>query len=447
MAAIPPPPVAQFKTEFERARRWRRSRREPLQLDDIRWEALDRFLALGFPTTLDQEWRFTNIDPIAEKIFTLAAEPANDTTHQLLSPFPLTDEFGAQLVCLDGYCLSDVLPIRNLPAGVRLESLSKVLDSKAADVDTYLTRVALFKQQPFVAMNTALFTDGACVLIPPHTVIERPIHVRFISTGEADRRPAMSHPRVLVVVDDYSHATIVESYTGPEGVQYFTNVVREIVLGRHAALDYYQIQCEGGQAYHTSATYIVAASSAGCLAHSVNLGGELVRNEVVAVLGGESVNWSLKGLYLVDRERLIDNHTSVEHSMPYCRSNHVYHGIVTDRGKSVFDGKVRISANAHNTNAKQTNHALLLSDRAQINSAAQFENSARKANYIQRTVTRNIADEVQHYIRSRGLAEEKAHQVVIRAFVRHMLKSLDLQPLASHVGELIQQRLGLGKGD
>ena len=149
-----------------------------------------------------------------------------------------------------------------------MESILAILDSSATDIISYLARVARFERRAFVALNTALFADGACILIPTHTVLEKPIHVRFISTGEADLRPAMSNPRVLVVLDDASQATIVESYVGPKGVQYFTNAVTEIVLGENAALDHYKLQCESMEAYHTSATHVVAASGANYSAHS-----------------------------------------------------------------------------------------------------------------------------------------------------------------------------------
>ena len=215
-----PPPITQMKTEFERARRWRRGRREPLQFGDLRCEALDRFLSLGFPTPQDEEWRFTNVAPIAEKIFTLALQSANDAKYLGLAPLRLPDDFAAELVFVNGHCLTEAATLRALPLGTRLESLSQILDSSASDVLSYLARIAPFEHRAFVALNTALFADGACVLVRTHTALEKPIHLRFISTGEADMRPAMSNPRVLVVLDDASQATIVESYVGPKGVQY-----------------------------------------------------------------------------------------------------------------------------------------------------------------------------------------------------------------------------------
>lgn len=429
-----------MKTEFERARRWRRGRREPLQFGDVRIAALDRFLSLGFPTTRDEEWRLTDIAPIAEKIYTLPFPSASDAKHLDLAPLHLPDDFGTELVFVNGYCLREASTFNPLPPGACVDSLLEILDSKPTDVISHLARVAPFERRPFIAVNTALFTDGACILIPAHTTIEKPIHLRFISTGEADMRPAMSNPRVLLVLGEASQATIVESYVGPKGSQYFTNVVAEIVLGENAALDRYKVQCESIEAYHTSATHIVAASGANCSAHFISLGGSIVRDDVVAVLGGEGGKCTLNGLYLADGERLIDNHTTIDHVTPRCRSRQVYNGILADRARSVFDGKIMIRAGARNADARQVNRTLLLSKDAVVNSISHFENLAKEGIYIQRAVDRQI-DEDALYIRSRGLGRADARRLVILSFVRNMLKRLSLQPFTHRVEELLQQQL------
>lgn len=436
-----PPQLTQMKTEFERARRWRRIRREPLEFGAIRWEALDRFLSLGFPTTREEAWRFTDIGPIAEKIFSLPFPSASDAKHVGPSLLHRRDDFAAELVFVNGYYLPEASTFNVLPSGARVESLFETLDSRPADVLLHLARVAVFERRPFVALNTGLFTDGACILIPANTAVEKPIHVRFISTGEADTRPAMSNPRALVVLDDSSQATIIESYEGPKGVQYFTNAVSEIVLGDNATLDHYRLQCESAEAYHTSATYVVAASGATCSAHSISLGGSLVRNDVVAVLGGESVKCTLDGLYIANRERLVDNHTTIEHVMPRCRSHEVYYGILADRAKSIFDGKFIVGADAHKSDAKQTSRTLLLSEAARANSTWHYQSLAKGVNCSQRVVDRQIDEDAAFYIRSRGLGDAEARRQAILTFVRNILKALPFQPLAHGVQTLLDEQL------
>ena len=442
-----PPPITQMKTEFERARRWRRGRHEPLQFGDIRWEALDRFLTLGFPTTQDEDWRFTDVAPISEKIFTLPLQTPSDAKYSGLTPLRLPGDFATELVFVNGYFLA-AEPSRDvLPTGMRLGSLSEVLDSNATEVTSYLARVAPFANRAFVALNTALFVDGACILIPAQTVLEKPIHVRFISTGEADRRPAMSNPRLLVVLGDQSRATVVESYVGPKGVQYFTNALTEIVLGENAVLDHYKLQCESIDAYHVSTTNVIAAAGANCSRHCINAGGALVRDEVVVVLGGEDAKCTLNGLYMADGERLVDNHTTILHRMQRCRSHQVYDGVLAGRATGVFDGKIVIGAEASQSDAKQINRTLLLSEGARIDSTKHLEKLAKDAHCIQRRIIRRVDEEAglpssaYASVRSRGMGDVEARRLVIHAFVRGILKRLPLQPIALGLEELLQQQL------
>lgn len=442
-----PPPITQMKTEFERARRWRRGSHEPLQFGDIRWEALDRFLTLGFPTMQDEEWRFTDVAPISEKIFTLALPSANDVKYLNLVPLQRPGDFATELVFVNGYFLAAEPFGAVLPTGIQLGSLSEVLDSNATEVTSYLARVAPFSYRAFAALNTALFVDGACILIPGRTLPEKPIHVRFISTGEADRRPAISNPRLLVVLGDQSRATVVESYVGPKGVQYFTNAVTEIVVGENAVLDHYKLQCESNDAYHMSATNLVVACGANCSRHCINAGGALVRDEVIAALGGEDAKCTLNGLYIADGERLVDNHTTILHRMQRCRSHQVYNGVLAGRARGVFDGKIVVDAEASQSDAKQTNRTLLLSGGARIDSTKHLEKLAKDARCIQRRIIRRVDEEAglpspaYTYVRSRGMGDAEARRLVIHAFVRGILKRLPLQPIAVGLEELLQQQL------
>lgn len=436
-----PPPITQMKTEFERARRWRRGRHEPLQFGDVRWEALDRFLTLGLPTTQDEEWQFTDVAPISEKIFTLALPSANDLKYLTLVPLRLPDDFATELVFVNGYSLMAGSTFPLLPNGARAGSLSEILGSGPSDITSYLARVAMFERRAFVALNTALFGDGACILIPPHTAIEKPIHVRFISTGEADRRPAMSNPRVLLILGDQSRATVVESYVGPKDVQYFTNAVTEIVVGENAVLDHYKLQCESKEAYHVSATNVIAAAGSNCSRHCVNAGGALVRDEIVAALGGQDVECTLNGLSMADGERLVDNHTAILHMLQRCRSDQVYSGILADHARGVFDGKIAVAAEANQGDAKQTNRTLLLSEGARIDSTKHLEKLTQDAHCIQRRIIRRVDQEARRFVRSRDVGNAEGRRRVINAFVRGMLKRLPLQPVALGVDELLRQQL------
>ena len=435
-----------YQAEFEKARQQRAG--EPARIGRVRDEAMRRFLAQGFPTTRHEEWRFTSVAPIAAANFALAngSGAAGETTAR---PFEIPDVFGAELVFVDGSYAPALSTPGTLPAGVQAGSLSAYAAGRADAIEQHLTQVAPFDRQPFVALNTAFFRDGAYINIPARTVLEKPIHVLFLSSGETrkdeqssrESRPHFSCPRVLVVLGEQSQAAIVESYAGADGAEYFTNVVTEIVLGDSAVLDHYKLQHESTQAFHVSAVYLKAARSANCTSHSVSLGGALVRNDVIAVLGGEGGQCALNGLYVADGQRHIDNHTTIDHAMPHCDSREIYKGILADRARGVFNGKIIVRPDAQKTDAKQTNRALLLSEDAQVNSKPELEIFANDVKCTHGAAIGQLDEDAVFYLRSRGIGLAEARRLLIHAFAGDVLNRMALEPIRTTVERVLQRQL------
>jgi Fe-S cluster assembly protein SufD len=429
--------LEQYKQAFANARR---PPGESSDLAQTREAALSRFLTLGFPTTRDEEWRFTSVAPIVERAFALPqTSPA--ARHRDIAPLRSADAFGAELVFVDGRFAPALSTADALPRGARAGSLTDFAAAHADGIGSHLTRVALFERRPFVALNTAFFADGAYIHVPAHTVVEKPIHVVFVSTGETNGRPAMSHPRVLAVLGDDSQAAVVESYAGPDGAEYFTNVVTEIVLGQNAVLDHYKLQHESTQAYHVGTIVVKAGRSASCTSHSVSLGGALVRNDVIAILAGEGGECTLNGLYLADGQRLIDNHTTIDHAMPHCGSREIYKGILADRARGVFNGKIIVRPDAQKTDAKQTNRALLLSEDAQVNSKPELEIFANDVKCTHGAAVGQLDQDAVFYLRSRGLDLAEARHLLIHAFAGDVLNRMPLLPVRNGVEEVLQRQL------
>jgi Fe-S cluster assembly protein SufD len=429
--------LEQYRQAFTNARR---PQGESPDLTQTREAALRRFLTLGFPTTRDEEWRFTSVAPIAERAFALR-QTVPAAHHRDIAPLRSADGFSAELVFVDGRFAPALSTADALPRRVRAGSVADFTAGHADGIASHLTRVALFERRPFVALNTAFFADGAYVHVPAHTIVEKPIHVVFVSTGETNGRPAMSHPRVLAVLDDDSQAAIVESYAGPDGAEYFTNVVTEIVLGQNAVLDHYKLQHESTQAYHVGTVVVEAARSASCTSHSISLGGALVRNDVLAILAGEGGECTLNGLYLADGQRLIDNHTTIDHAMPHCGSREIYKGILADRARGVFNGKIIVRPDAQKTDAKQTNRALLLSEDAQVNSKPELEIFANDVKCTHGAAVGQLDQDAVFYLRSRGLDLAEARHLLIHAFAGDVLNRMPLVAVRNGVEAVLQRQL------
>ncbi len=438
-----------YQAEFERAKP-QRSTRESARVGRTRDEAMSRFLANGFPTTKHEEWRFTSVEKIATRAFAPAGGATASAMPADVSPFELPDVFGATLVFVDGRYAPALSKVGALPAGAQVGSLADYAAGHTDTLEQHLGHVAPFDRQPFVALNTAFFADGAFVHIPARAVLDKPIHLQFISTGSADGvsslndpRPHLigAHPRVLIVMGAQSQGVVVESYAGPAGAEYFTNVVTEVVMGEQSVLDHYKLQHESNQAFHIGAIYVKAARSANCSSHSISLGGALVRNDVVAVLGGEGGHCTLNGLYLVDGQRHVDNHTTIDHAMPNCDSREIYKGILAGKARGVFNGKIIVRPDAQKTDAKQTNRAILLSEDAQINSKPELEIFANDVKCTHGAAVGQLDKDAVFYLRSRGIGLLDARHLLIHAFAGDVLNKLPLLAVRKSVEDVLHRQL------
>ncbi len=417
---------------------------QPLWLTETRDRAMERFNALGFPTTRDEEWRFTSVAPIAETDFVLPTDGQASLGHLDLAPFRLTDDAQAEIVFVNGRYAPGLSTIHALPQGVRIEGLASAIVSSPDEVEANLARLAGFERQAFTALNTAHLADGAFIMVAAKASVSAPIHVLFVSTSAprgVDGRPTMSHPRVLVVLGANSQASIVESYAGPGHDRYFTNAVTEVVLGEDSRLDHYKIQRESLLSYHIGAMHVRAQRGTRFASHSVSLGGSLVRNDVTAVLDGEGVECTLNGLYVGDERRLVDNHTTIDHARPHCGSREVYKGILADRARAVFNGKIIVRPDAQKTDAKQTNKALLLSEEAQINTTPQLEIFANDVKCTHGAAVGQMDDEAVFYLRARGLSDRQARNLLIHAFAGDVLNRMPFEPVRARAEEVLLRQL------
>jgi Fe-S cluster assembly protein SufD len=410
----------------------------PSWLTRARRRARDRFQALGWPTTADEDWRFTSVAPIVETRFALAVDGRTALGRADLTPFRLPEIARSELVFVNGRFVPDLSNIEALPRGVRVQNLASTLRADPEEVERHLTRVAPFERHAFTALNTALFADGAFLYIPPGDIIESPIHVLFVSTDEG--RPTMAHPRVLAVVGENAQVSIVETYAGLRS-RYFTNAITEVVVGENASVDHYKIQRESLHAYHVATMQVVQKRNSRFHSHSLSFGGALVRNDVYAALDGEGVECTLNGLYLADDRRVVDNHTTIDHAKPHCDSREIYKGILADHARAIFNGKIIVRPDAQKTDAKQTNKALLLSEDAQINTKPQLEIFANDVKCTHGAAVGQMDEEAIFYLRARGLDVDEAKNLLIHAFAGDVLNRMPLEALRSRADALLLEQL------
>jgi Fe-S cluster assembly protein SufD len=417
-----------------------RAVRIPDGFADLRDEAWRQFVTMGFPTTHQEEWRFTSVASIADGGFVLAAPLESPMPAIDVDPFRMTNA-AAELVFVDGRYVPSLSRSTALPADARVESLASAMTAHRARLGLHLARVVSFAGRPFAALNAAFLDDGAWIDLPAGAVLERPLHLLFVAGGGADGQPFMTHPRIIVILGENSQASVVETFTGCDGTRYFTNAVTEIVLGEDAGLEHYKLQYEGNDARHVGAIHVQAERHARYASHSISLGGALVRNDLTAVLDGEGVECTLNGLYAADAERLVDNHTTIDHARPHGGSREMYRGILADRARGVFNGKIIVRPDAQKTDAKQTNRALLLSEDARINTKPQLEIFANDVKCTHGAAVGQLDEEALFYLRSRGLGEGAARRLLTHAFAADVLNRMPLEAVRAWVDGRLQRLL------
>lgn len=425
------PEVERYRVEFERERA---KSSDPAWLRDLRAAAIERFELLGFPTTRHEEWKYTSVQPIADTAFVSSIGASGtyaDVVHAV-------GDTGIRLVFVNGLYDSRLSNVDDLPAGVNAGSLAKTIEQSPDVVETHLCRYAGFRDQPFVALNTALFRDGAYIHVPRGRVVESAIHVLYLATrGEG---PIASHMRNLFVMDENAQATIVETYAGGGGI-YFTNVVTEIVVGVDANLDHYKVQQESEYAYHIATQQLEQAGPSIFSSHNVSFGGALVRNDINEHLGGEHIESTINGLYVVNGRQHVDNHTAIDHAVPNCKSHELYKGIMDGRSTGVFNGKIFVRQDAQKTDAKQTNQNLLLSREAVIDTKPQLEIFADDVRCTHGATVGQLDSDALFYLRSRGIGEAEARSMLVYAFARDVLDRIKVESVRLRMEEALLKKL------
>ena len=434
--------LAGFET-FEKGR----AGAEPEAVRELRRRAMERFASLGFPTTRLEDWRFTNVAPIAKTAFVRAAEiDAGQVDPAAIEPWTFASA-RASLVFVDGVFSPELSELDRLPEGVVLTSLAHALESRPDEIAAHLGRHAKFDDHAFVALNTAYMEDGAYLSVARGTVLEEPLHVLYYSTGTtgpADE-PVAAYPRNLFVVGESAQATVVETYAGPEDGRYFNCPVTEVVCHANAVLDHYKMQRESTAAFHVATFQLYQERDSNYALHSISLGGALVRNDVNTVMDGAGCDSTLNGLYMVRGKQFVDHHMKVDHAKPHCHSFELFKGILQGQSRAVFNGLIHVHPGAQQTDAEQENKNLLLSDQALVHSNPQLEIFADDVKCTHGSTVGQLDDDAVFYLRSRGIGAEAARSLLTYAFASDIVSRIKVPELREELEDFLIHRLPEGE--
>ncbi|MBN2410481.1 Fe-S cluster assembly protein SufD [candidate division KSB1 bacterium] len=408
-------------------------------LHDLRKQAITRFDELGFPTIRKEEWRFTNISPITRIPFKLAAGGHDpEVVSGVIEPYTLKDIKHTQLIFMNGQYVPE-LSVSRLPEGVRVKNLDRALQEDKELIEKYLTKHSDYMEHEFTALNTAFISDGAFIHIPEGLILDNPIHILYMTSAAGES--IVTHPRNLIIAGSNSRSSIIENYAGVNNDIYFTNPVTEIIAGENTVMDFYKLQQESAKAYHISALYVHQMRNSVFSSHSFSFGGSIVRNDIFNLLDGEGSDSILNGLYLAHKDQLIDNHSVIDHARPHCHSNEVYHGILDDKARAVFSGKIHVRPDAQKTDAIQSNKNILLSEEAMVDTKPQLEIFADDVRCTHGGTIGQIDENGVFYLRARGINEQLAKNIMIHAFAGEIIKNIKIDKFRDIIDKLVFSRL------
>ena len=381
--------------------------RDPLT--KLRNEAIAAFQQTGFPTTKNEEWKYTNVQPLVKKGFEpleskpeLKSELHLDTIERLKAN---------RLVFVDGWLNENYSQIIDSKENITIAPISSQLEN---DSISYLGKQGNSQTDGFAAWNAAHFQDGAFIHIPENVTLQHPVLLYHISTGGTLGK--VSAPRNLIIAGGNSNSSVIVCYQNLTEEKSTTNSVTEIFVGENAGLDYIKIQSRTKGYSHIGNVLVSQQRDSRFNAWAFTFGGDLIRNNLNITLNGENCETQLYGLYVVSGNDHVDNHVSVDHVKPHCHSNQLYKGLLNGSSSGAFSGRIIVEQDAQKTNAFQSNKNILLSDKATVNSKPMLEIFADDVKCSHGSTSGQLDEDAVFYIRSRGIDEQHAKNILYHAF-------------------------------
>ena len=408
---------------------------KPSWLSALRAAALERVGALKLPTRRDEDWRFTDISALAAQSFH-PAQPRPSLAVSDVARF-FIDEATTRLAFVDGVHAPRLCSANCSPAGgAVVTTLTAAIASHSSLVEAHLGRHAAFDADLFAALNTAFLQDAAVIVVPRGVVATEPVHVLFI----AGEHGVVSHPRILLVAEAGSAVTVIEDHVSLHDGAYFTNPVAEIVLAADARVEHVRVQRESGTAFHVGTCAVELGQASRYHSVSIALGAKLSRLGFDVALSGEAAQCSLDGMALVGASQVADTHSCIRHVKPRGTSRQLHKAIVDGAAHAVFNGRVKVGAGAQQTDSAQSSRNLLLSSKAQVDTLPQLEILADDVKCTHGATVGQLGSEEVFYLRSRGLSEAAARDLLIYAFGAEVIDRIPVASLRRTLERTVLER-------
>ncbi|WP_309567492.1 Fe-S cluster assembly protein SufD [Coxiella-like endosymbiont] len=397
-----------------------------------RWQRkqLKKFLLTGFPNSKIENWKYTDITPITSQTFSFEEISDCDITHFIM-------EDTHRIVFINGHFAPTVSNLMQLPAEIQLTSLKAVLKENQKEIISEIRRY----QTSFSLLNDSLFQDGMFLHVPKNYQLEKPIHLLYLMKPNFPF--AMTQARHLIFIEENANVTLLEEYQWVNSTTYFNNIVTQINVGASANLIFYKLQGENNNSFHIANTQISQARNSQVISCHVSLGGALAREDLNYALKGHNASCQLLGLYHLKGGRHIDNHTRIDHDVSGCVSQQIYKGVISDKSRAVFNGKIFVHPEAKKTIAHQINKNLVFSNEAEVNTKPELEIYNDDVKCTHGATVGQLNDEALFYLCSRGIDRSEAEHLLACAFASEITEQLPHKFIAKRIYQKIIKCLAL----
>jgi Fe-S cluster assembly protein SufD len=401
-----------------------------LWLEEQRLKALSQFSEQGFPSSHEEEWRYTNVSAIEKKKFSPTINKTKNLVDiEWLKLYQLQEAWSVVLV--DGHFSAELSSLEDLPVDVLVMGMADALQKLPETLENYINQSVNIDENSFIAFNTAWFTDGLFVSVNAKRILEKPIQVLHVAT----QQDVMAATRTVIILDKMAEASIIETYVGYDNA-YLSSTVTEVFVGQNAHLTLYKMQCESEKAYHFGGIYVKQDRDAHFTHHNFAFGALLARSDIHTDLDHAS-ECELNGLYLGVKRQHIDSHTRINHIKPHGVSRELYKGVLDDRARGVFQGRVIVAKDAQQTDSQMNNRNLLLSDDAEADSKPQLEIYADDVKCGHGVTVGQLDEKSIFYLQSRCIDEEVARNILTFAFANEMVDRIKIKVLHEMILEQV----------
>lgn len=405
----------------------------------LRKNAHTVFAELGFPSKDLESWRFTDLEPLLQQEFIFDfSNQSRSLEIESIFTCDVYDLDTFSITLLNGWFVYKHAPLTRLADGTIIGSLAKAMEVYPELVDQYIGRAADHQSSGLTALNTAFLQDGLFVYVPQGVTLEKPIQLINIVYSHF---PLFVQPRHLIIADKNAALTLVHCDHSLTHKASFTNTVVEIFAEEGAEVSHYKIQNKGRNSALVTSNYFHQKKESRCYSNIITLNGGFTRNMVTATLTQPGCHSAHSGLYLADRRQHVDNQILVDHAAPDCTSDQLFKGILDDQASAVFNGKIMVRKDAQRTRAYQNNKNLLLTDDAQANAQPHLEIYADDVKCSHGATIGQLDPDAMFYLRSRGLCERSARQLMMYAFAMEVIKKINIPALYQRLDQMVEKRL------